>query len=193
MTESKTADAKSAAKAKPKTENLSSAQVLKELNINKEDLEKLCDICQLGQPKDFTPQQMETLSEVIQRRLDGANSFAEAYAQMQAEVTPVEAEPVDDQVVESDVLDNAEESAIRDAQLLKQMGNHNTRATAQAWQLTYDAKFAEIMESDQVAVFLQEDDLEALLGKPKILELADRRVQQIRSRTAKALPASKKS
>ena len=175
------------------TENLSFSKAIKTLNLDKDALTELCEICQLGQPKEFTPEQMEILSEVIQRRLDGANSFAEAYAQIQSEVTPVEAEPVDDQEVESDLLDNAEQSALRDAQLLRQMGNHNTRATAQAWQRTYDAKFTEIMESGEITAVLEEGDLTALLGKPKILELADKRVHQIRSRTAKALPASKKS
>lgn len=97
MSEPKTeakATSKSASKAKPKTENISSDQVLKKLNINKEDLEKLCEICHLGQLNEFTPEQLETFFEVIQRRLDGANSFAEAYAQMQAEVKPVAVESV---------------------------------------------------------------------------------------------------
>ncbi|BDM83540.1 hypothetical protein [Acaryochloris marina] len=55
----------------------------------------LCEICQLGQPKEFTPEEIRGLSEVIQRRVDGANSYAEAYDQLLAEVTPAEVEPVD--------------------------------------------------------------------------------------------------
>ena len=175
------------------SENLSFSKAIKELGIAKEELVELCEACQLGQPKEFTPEQIEGLLEVIRRRGEGAETYAEVFQQMLAEVSPVEAEPVDDQVIESDLLDNAEQSALRDAQLLRQMGNHNTKAVAQAWQRTYDAKFTEIMESGEIAAVLEEGDLTALLGKPKILELADKRVQQIRSRTAKALPASKKS
>lgn len=176
-----------------KSETMSFSKALKQLNVTKEDLEKLCEICELGQRKEFNPEEIQGLSEIVQRRLDGANSFAEAYDQLLAEVSPADAEPVDDQEIESDLLDNAEQSAIRDAQLLRQMGNHNTKAVAQAWQRTYDAKFTEIMESGEITAVLEEGDLTALLGKPKILELADKRVHQIRSRTAKALPASKKS
>lgn len=76
------------------TENLSFSKAIKALNIDKEALTELCEICQLGQRKEFTPEEIQGLSEVVQRRLDGANSYAEAYDQLMAEVTPADAEPV---------------------------------------------------------------------------------------------------
>lgn len=77
------------------SENLSFSKAVKTLGISKEELVELCEACQLGQPKEFTPKEIEGLLEVIRRRGEGAETYAEVFQQMLAEVTPTEAEPVD--------------------------------------------------------------------------------------------------
>ncbi|NJM68638.1 MAG: hypothetical protein HC851_24740, partial [Acaryochloris sp. RU_4_1] len=98
--------------------NLSFSKTIKTLKISKEDLSQLCTICGLGESKEeFSDSEIETLQEVVQQRIDsGAESYAEAWQQLQAEVVPVDAKPVQKSDGTDNILEQAEHIADQDGQ-----------------------------------------------------------------------------
>jgi hypothetical protein len=95
--------------------NLSFSKTLKILEISKEDLNELRGICGFGESEEFSESQIETLREVIQQRhQSGAESYAEAWTQLQAEVVPVEAQPVSKRTEADELIDQGEAQAQAD-------------------------------------------------------------------------------
>lgn len=97
--------------------NLSFSKTLKTLEISKEDLTKLRGICGLGEIEEFSESDIEMLKEVVQHKQSGAITYTEAWQQMQAEVVPVEAEPVAEKSDGTDhILERAEQIADEDGE-----------------------------------------------------------------------------
>ncbi|NJM68378.1 MAG: hypothetical protein HC851_23295 [Acaryochloris sp. RU_4_1] len=102
--------------------NLSFSKTLKTLEISKENLNQLCTICGFGESKEeFSDSEIETLQEVIQQRnQSGVESYTEAWQQLQAEVVPVDAKPVQKSDGTDNILEQAEHIADQDGQKVLQ-------------------------------------------------------------------------
>lgn len=96
--------------------NLSFSKALKTLEISKEDLIELRGICGLGEIEEFSESDINTLREVVQYKQNGATTYAEAWQQMQAEVVPVDAEPVQKSDGTDNILERAEQIAVEDGE-----------------------------------------------------------------------------
>lgn len=100
--------------------NQSFSKTLKTLEISKEDLTELLGICGLGEIEEFSESDIEMLKEVVQHKQSGAITYTEAWQQMQAEVVPVEAEPVAKRTEVDNLIDQVEEQAVEDYQRAQQ-------------------------------------------------------------------------
>lgn len=96
------------------------SKALKTLSITKEDLNELQALYGWESKEEFSDSEMQTLTEIVQRKSEGVESYALAYEQIQAEVVPVEAEPVAERTDADELIDQAEEQAVEDYQRAQQ-------------------------------------------------------------------------
>lgn len=93
------------------------SKALKTLSITKEELNELQALYGWESKEEFSDSEMQTLTEIVQRKNEGAESYAEAWQQIQAEVVPVEAEPVAEKSDGTDhILERAEKIADEDGE-----------------------------------------------------------------------------
>lgn len=96
------------------------SKALKTLSLTKDDMSEIQALCGWENKEEFSDSEMETLTEIVQRKSEGAGSYAVAYEQMQTEVVPVEAEPVAKRTEVDNLIDQVEEQAVEDYQRAQQ-------------------------------------------------------------------------
>ena len=165
------------------------SKALKTLSITKEDLNELQALYGWESKEEFSDSEMETLTEIVQRKNEGADSYAVAYEQMQAEVVPVDAEPVAEKSDGTDhILERAEQIADQDGekvlQTLDGYGDDLQKAVLGA----YMSRLNHVFENARVqqAVVEEPDELAKKPG-PFTSRLRDRLAGQANQT---ALPAS---
>ncbi|ABW32955.1 hypothetical protein [Acaryochloris marina] len=172
--------------------NQSFSKTLKTLQISKEDLIELRGICGLGETEEFSESDIEMLKEVVQHKQSGAITYTEAWQQIQAEVVPVEAEPVAEKSDGTDhILERAEKIADEDGervlQTLDGYGDDLQKAVLGAYMSRLNHVFANARV--QKAVVEDPDELAKKPG-PFTSRLRERLAAQAKQT---ALPASTNS
>ncbi len=172
--------------------NLSFSRTLKTLEISKEDLTELRNICGFGESEEFSKSQVETLKEVVQRKQGGAETYAAAYEQMQAEVVPADAQPVAEKSDGTDsILERAERIADQDGQRVLQTLDGYGDDLQTAVMGAYMNRLNYIFETARVQKAVVEDPNElAKKSGPFTSRLRERLAAQA---TPTALPASTNS
>lgn len=164
------------------------SKALKTLSINKDDLNELQSLCGWDNKEEFSDAEMEMLTEIVQRKNEGAESYAVAYGQMQVEVVPVEAEPVPKRTEADELIDQGEAQAEVDYHRVKSKLGLYSNEVDTVVITAYLNKLNFLFKKDRVqqAVLEEPDDLVKKPG-PLMSRLNERLAAQ---REQVALPAS---
>ncbi|MGR3278557.1 hypothetical protein ACSYAD_26020 [Acaryochloris marina NIES-2412] len=166
------------------------SKVLKTLSITKEDLNELQALYGWENKEEFSDSEMETLTEIVQRKGEGAESYAIAYEQIKAEVVPVEAEPVQKSDGTDHILERAEQIADEDGErVLTTLGGYGDDLQ-KAVLGAYMSRLNHVFENARVQQAVVEDSDE-LAKKPGPFTSRLRERQQLAAQAKPtALPAA---
>lgn len=167
------------------------SKALKTLSLTKDDMSEIQSLYGWESKEEFSDSEMETLTEIVQRKGEGAESYAIAYEQIQAEVVPVEAEPVAEKSDGTDhILERAEQIADEDGErVLTTLGGYGDDLQ-KAVLGAYMSRLNHVFENARVQQAVVEDSNE-LAKKPGPFTSRLRERQQLAAQAKPtALPAA---